>query len=71
MHRAAPTVECPTCRRRHAYVVTNPWRPFCSERCRQHDLGAWAAEQFRIAAADAPSGDAAAADIRAVDPDMR
>ena len=27
----------------------NPWRPFCSERCKQIDLGAWAAESYRIA----------------------
>jgi len=27
----------------------NPHRPFCSERCRQIDLGNWAAENYRIA----------------------
>jgi endogenous inhibitor of DNA gyrase (YacG/DUF329 family) len=26
----------------------NPWRPFCSERCKQIDLGAWASESYRI-----------------------
>jgi endogenous inhibitor of DNA gyrase (YacG/DUF329 family) len=27
----------------------NPWRPFCSERCKLLDLGAWASEKYRIA----------------------
>jgi uncharacterized protein len=27
----------------------NRWRPFCSERCRSVDLGAWASEQYRVA----------------------
>ena len=31
-----------------AYSPANPWRPFCSERCRQSDLGAWASESYRI-----------------------
>jgi endogenous inhibitor of DNA gyrase (YacG/DUF329 family) len=26
----------------------NPHRPFCSERCRSSDLGAWVTEQYRI-----------------------
>ena len=26
----------------------NPWRPFCSERCKMIDLGAWASEQHVI-----------------------
>lgn len=41
-------VPCPTCRRETAYAPSNPWRPFCSERCRQLDLGAWATERFRV-----------------------
>ena len=28
----------------------NPWRPFCSQRCRGADLGAWASEGYRVAA---------------------
>jgi hypothetical protein len=28
----------------------NPFRPFCSERCRLRDLGAWSAEAYRIPA---------------------
>jgi endogenous inhibitor of DNA gyrase (YacG/DUF329 family) len=32
----------------------NRWRPFCSERCRGMDLGAWASEDYRVAAAAEP-----------------
>ncbi|KAF0808944.1 DNA gyrase inhibitor [Alcanivorax sp. S71-1-4] len=28
----------------------NPWRPFCSERCKLIDLGDWAAERHAIPA---------------------
>jgi endogenous inhibitor of DNA gyrase (YacG/DUF329 family) len=27
----------------------SPFRPFCSERCKMIDLGAWASEQYRVA----------------------
>ncbi len=30
------------------YVLTNPNRPFCSERCKMIDLGAWASDQYAI-----------------------
>lgn len=30
------------------YAPTNRYRPFCSERCKQMDLGAWASEQFKV-----------------------
>jgi endogenous inhibitor of DNA gyrase (YacG/DUF329 family) len=32
------------------YAPFNPFRPFCSERCRLMDLGAWATESYRIPA---------------------
>ena len=38
---AAPRVRCPTCQREVAWVQDSAWRPFCSERCRMVDLGAW------------------------------
>lgn len=41
-------VKCPTCGRPVEWSAANPWRPFCSERCRLIDLGAWADEQHRI-----------------------
>ena len=43
-------VPCPGCQKQTAYSSENQWRPFCSERCRGADLGAWAAEKFRLAA---------------------
>ncbi|WP_444549566.1 DNA gyrase inhibitor YacG [Candidatus Magnetomonas plexicatena] len=27
----------------------NPFRPFCTERCKLTDLGKWAADEYRIA----------------------
>ena len=42
-------VPCPRCRGPAVYSATNPWRPFCSERCRNADLGAWASENYRVA----------------------
>lgn len=41
-------VTCPQCGRRIVYDVHNPWRPFCSQRCKLLDLGAWASEERRI-----------------------
>jgi endogenous inhibitor of DNA gyrase (YacG/DUF329 family) len=31
-----------------AWDPGNPFRPFCSERCKMIDLGAWATESYRI-----------------------
>lgn len=42
------TVACPRCGRHAAYSPENPWRPFCSERCKMIDLGAWASETHRV-----------------------
>jgi len=42
-------VACPTCRKSVPFRADNPYRPFCSERCRLIDLGEWAAEGHRIA----------------------
>ena len=38
---------CPTCRQAVSWQG-NPFRPFCSDRCRTLDLGAWADEAYRI-----------------------
>lgn len=46
----APIVNCPSCQKEIVYSTDNPWRPFCSERCRGVDLGAWANERYRVAA---------------------
>ena len=47
-------VTCPGCGGASVYAATNPYRPFCSERCKQIDLGAWASEQFAVPAAAPP-----------------
>ena len=38
----------PRLRRRQRLCAANPFRPFCSERCKNLDLGAWASESFRV-----------------------
>ncbi|MES3036530.1 MAG: DNA gyrase inhibitor YacG [Bdellovibrionota bacterium] len=42
------TVTCPQCRKPAIYSSENPYRPFCSERCRLIDLGAWASEDYKV-----------------------
>lgn len=41
-------VRCPACGGKSVYGPTNAFRPFCSERCKNMDLGAWASERFRV-----------------------
>lgn len=40
-------VKCPACRAQVEWEG-NPYRPFCSERCRLIDLGAWTEGRYRI-----------------------
>ena len=47
-------VACPACRGDSVYAESNPYRPFCCRRCKEHDLGAWASEDFRLAPAQPP-----------------
>jgi hypothetical protein len=49
-------VRCPYCRKETTWEE-NPFRPFCSERCRLIDLGQWAAEEYRLAGERAGSSD--------------
>jgi len=41
-------VKCPTCKRPVEWSQESVYRPFCSDRCRLIDLGAWFGEQHRI-----------------------
>ena len=41
-------VECPTCSAKVEWKPENKFRPFCSERCKKIDLGAWAEEKYVI-----------------------
>jgi endogenous inhibitor of DNA gyrase (YacG/DUF329 family) len=42
-----PIVKCPHCGKETEYTG-NEFRPFCSERCKLLDFGAWADEEFRL-----------------------
>lgn len=42
-------MRCPTCHRPTA-LQDNPFRPFCSERCKLIDFGAWANEEYKVPA---------------------
>jgi len=56
-------VKCPTCRREIDWAQSE-FRPFCSDRCRLIDLGAWLTEKHAIPE-DAPAGE----DARPLDSD--
>lgn len=51
-------VRCPTCNDVVVWSAASPFRPFCSARCKNVDLGAWASERYAIAAEsdDPPEG---------------
>jgi len=57
-------MKCPICEKE--VKLDDPEMPFCSERCRMTDLGAWATESYRIAAKPAEDeGDASSNDTEA------
>lgn len=45
-------ITCPACKKKTTWEE-NPWRPFCSERCKLIDLGKWASEDYRVSGEDA------------------
>jgi len=49
-------IKCPTCRKWTEWE-DNPYRPFCSERCKLIDLGRWASEEYRIEGENGPEKD--------------
>jgi endogenous inhibitor of DNA gyrase (YacG/DUF329 family) len=49
-------VKCPQCKADVPWTPESKWRPFCSERCKLIDLGAWASERYRIETREAPDG---------------
>lgn len=51
------TVACPTCGAPAVFAPSNAARPFCSDRCRLIDLGAWASETYRVAVEAAPEAE--------------
>ena len=40
-------IICPVCKAKTTWEE-NPWRPFCSEKCKMIDLGKWILEEYRI-----------------------
>ncbi len=50
------TYPCPHCKKPTVWQ-DNPNKPFCSERCKLIDLGAWANEDYKVAAVDTPFSD--------------
>lgn len=47
-------VACPQCGGESIFASSNVYRPFCSERCKNIDFGAWASESFRMEADASP-----------------
>ena len=41
-------ITCPLCNKQTEIDKKNPYRPFCSERCKLIDLGQWADESYKI-----------------------
>ncbi|HCT41285.1 MAG TPA: DNA gyrase inhibitor YacG [Moraxellaceae bacterium] len=54
---AVTTLPCPRCGQPARWAPDNPARPFCSERCKLIDLGAWATESHRIPGDPVPPQD--------------
>ncbi len=50
------TLPCPRCGEPTQWE-DNPFRPFCSERCKLIDLGAWANDEYRLPTQDAPQAE--------------
>ncbi|MCL6501277.1 MAG: DNA gyrase inhibitor YacG [Pirellulales bacterium] len=53
------TAVCPICQRQFEPEVS-PARPFCSERCRQIDLGRWLSEAYVVPGSEAEPDESAA-----------
>lgn len=45
---APRAVLCPSCGHASPFTPDNPYRPFCSQRCKLIDLGQWANEAYRV-----------------------
>jgi uncharacterized protein len=47
-------VRCPICKRE--IIQGNPFRPFCSERCKLIDLNNWLSDRYRVSTPNATEG---------------
>jgi uncharacterized protein len=48
MQDTSRQVRCPACGGKSLYAPSNAYRPFCGERCKNLDFGAWASERFAV-----------------------
>jgi endogenous inhibitor of DNA gyrase (YacG/DUF329 family) len=46
--------QCPTCNKQIT-SPNNPFRPFCSERCKLVDLSKWVSEEYRVPGKPVPT----------------
>ena len=58
-------VKCPECGKETDYEG-NEFRPFCSERCKLLDLGAWADEKYALPSQSAEPNEEDIAEIEKV-----
>ena len=42
-------IPCPRCKKSTRYDPANPYRPFCSDRCKNEDIISWATESYKMA----------------------
>jgi len=50
------TIACPGCGTLLEWDLQNPFRPFCSERCKLIDFGQWATGAYAIPQEEADDG---------------
>ena len=51
------TAPCPQCGQPSVLEPSNPWRPFCSERCKFVDLDGWFTGRYTIPGPEQTSPD--------------
>jgi endogenous inhibitor of DNA gyrase (YacG/DUF329 family) len=54
-----PIVKCPVCGAPVEWSEASQHRPFCSERCKTIDLGAWASDRYVVPGSAAESAEEA------------
>lgn len=57
--KPARIVACPTCKAPVEWRPESRYRPFCSERCKLIDIGAWASESYKVPGQEEPLSDEA------------
>ena len=64
---AGKIVVCPQCGTSIEWTPENRFRPFCSERCKMIDLGAWATERYRVPVSESDESE----ELPTADPDFK